>query len=273
MPRKARAAVAWCEAASSTALKWTYLYVPEVIFERLTGATIEELARTCAPALQDLLQEDDLSDLPLFANLEALDEQTSGMEDFADAKTLDQLPSRYRKAIEQAVMLFKFFENKPGMNYAPVFNALLGSMDEVAKGLLLRELQPELPATSEEQKAWFSPYTGKLDARSVTRYSQMAQNLKKTLVFNNGLFPLGLLRMCMDYALNDKTHIGGVFEVIRVRFQIAGGRKRLELVKRIYEFRNTFIAHQEKELQDKKLAERELRVWIDGLSKLYEAGQ
>jgi hypothetical protein len=37
-------------------------------------------------------------------------------------------------------MLFRFFENKNGMNYSPVFNALLGSVDEAACALLGRSI-------------------------------------------------------------------------------------------------------------------------------------
>jgi len=36
--------------------------------------------------------------------------------------------------------------------------------------------------------------------------------LKKTSVFNNGLSPLGLLRQCLDYAMNDNTKLTGAFD-------------------------------------------------------------
>jgi type III restriction enzyme len=55
-------------------------------------------------------------------------------------------------------MLFRFFENKEGMNYSPVFTALLGSLDEAARGLIVRRLQPAMPATVPDQKTWFDPY-------------------------------------------------------------------------------------------------------------------
>ena len=50
--RKARAALAWCEAASKQKCPWEYIYVPQGVFERLTGHTVAELARTCQPALK-----------------------------------------------------------------------------------------------------------------------------------------------------------------------------------------------------------------------------
>ena len=51
------------------------------------------------------------------------------LKGLVDEATLVAFPPRYRKAVEQATMLFLFFENKKGMNYSPVFNALLGSVD------------------------------------------------------------------------------------------------------------------------------------------------
>ena len=38
----------------------------------------------------------------------------------------------------------------------------------------------------------------------------VSQNLKRTFIFNSGIRPLGLLRSCKEYALNDKTRIDGV---------------------------------------------------------------
>ena len=70
VPRKARAAVAWCKSASNPSCQWEYLYVPQGVFERLSGDSVGELARTCAPALQNLLAEEDLAArYPLFVPL------------------------------------------------------------------------------------------------------------------------------------------------------------------------------------------------------------
>ena len=71
----------------------------------------------------------------------------------------------------------------------------------------------------------------------------------------NGISPLGLLRGCLDDALNDTTKIGVVFDAIHVRFKVQGGRDLLAVVTDINTFRNTYVAHQEKELTEPKLAE------------------
>jgi len=269
VPRKARAAVAWCDSASSAGAKWHYLYVPQGVFERLTADSVAELARTCAPALHNLIHEEEIqAEAPLFASVMPPDEKAPEAKGLVDQATLDALPARYRKQVDQAVMLFRFLENKAGMNYSPVFNALLGSMDEAAKGLIVRRLQSAVPATVDEQKAWFAPYFGQIDPRTQRHYQQMAQNLKRTLVFKNGLSPLGLLRSCMDHALNDNAKIGGVFDAVRTAFKVEGGRKVLGAVTDVNDFRNIYIAHQEKELTDVKQAERALKTWIDVMKAL-----
>ena len=60
VPRKAQAAMAWCEAAATESCKWEYLYIPQGVFERRRGATMSELADTCRPALQNLLDSESI---------------------------------------------------------------------------------------------------------------------------------------------------------------------------------------------------------------------
>src|SRR5690606_24745949 len=115
-------------------------------------------------------------------------------------KLLDGLPARFTKAIDESVSLFLFLEQKQHSNYAPLFTPLLGIADETATGLLLKKLTPALPPSVEEQKLWFDPYLQNADSRTHAHYKNLAKNLKKTLVFRNGVSPLGLLRSCIDYA-------------------------------------------------------------------------
>ena len=65
-------------------------------------------------------------------------EGATAATDIIDADLLEGLPSRYQDAVGQAVVLLKFFQNKEGMNYAPIFTALLGSLDEATRGLTSR---------------------------------------------------------------------------------------------------------------------------------------
>ena len=201
--------------------------------------------------------------------MERGDEEATAPTEFVDAAVLKSMPPRYQDGVQQAVMLLRFFENKEGMNYAPVFTALLGSIDEAARGLITRRLIDSLPATVTEQKAWFDPYLQDVDRRTHRHYQGMAQNLKRTLVFRNGLSPLGLLRSCLDYALNDKTKLSGVFEAVTTGFKMSGARDLLVQVETVNDFRNMYVAHHEKNLTDRQLAEASLKQWIQCLAIIH----
>lgn len=274
VPRKARAAIEWCKSASSKQCKWEYLYVSQSVFERLTDDTVEALARTCAPSLNDLLsEEEEKATLPLFATMieeeEKGKETVSESEGIVDKVILDALPDRYRKAADQAISVFRFLENKDNINYGQVFQALLGSIDEACRGLMMRRLLPLMPDVKREQDAWFYPYVDNLGSQKSKVYQSIAQNLKKTLVYRNGFSPLGLLRTCLDYALNDNTKITGIFEALKNVFKVKGALDLLTVVSDINEFRNIYVAHQEKELKDVNVAKANLKKWIAGMQYIH----
>ena len=274
VPTKATAAVEWCKAASTKQTRWEYLFVREEVFQRFQGTALAELARTCAPSLTSLLSEKrDRDEMPLFVDAGFLESKVAGPEAFLDEKLLAGLPDRLRTAVDESVMLYRFFEKKPDVNYAPVFTALLGVVDETARGLMLKKLTPQMPGNMADQENWFKPYLGAVDHRLERHYTEMARNLRKTLVYRNGLSPLGLLRNCLDYALNDNTKLTGVFEALRSDFRFAGGRDLLTRVSAINEFRNTRVAHQETPLTDSKEAKAALCAWVEGLFGIWSAGQ
>jgi type III restriction enzyme len=92
---------------------------------------------------------------------------------------------------------------------------------------------------------------------------------RRTLVFKNGLWPLGLLAFCIDYSKTKKHSVGGVFESIRQGFSKFNETDLYDTVKIITDFRNTYIAHQEKELTDIELAKEGLKAWTAGINRLY----
>ena len=273
---KARAAVEWCKSASSKAARWEYVFVPESVFERFHGVGFAELARMCSPALQDLLnQESYREEMPLFAamGIGTLESTVSDTKAAAvvDPKLIEGLPDRMRKAVEEAVSIFVFFERKPGVNYAPIFTAMLGVMDETAKGLVLKKLLPAMPASQPEQQEWFDPYLHNIDSRMHRHFQEVARNLKKTLVYQSGVSPIGLLRNCLDFALNDTSKLTGVFAEVRTAFRFTGGRQLLDDVTQANDFRNTRVAHQEKPVTDPKEAKAALAQWVSALRQLWKA--
>ena len=70
----------------------------------------------------------------------------------------------------------------------------------------------------------------------------------------------------MDFALNDSTKIDGVFKAITTAFRFEGSRALFDKVAAVNDFRNTYVAHGEKELRDGKLASQNLKSWVVALS-------
>jgi type III restriction enzyme len=75
--------------------------------------------------------------------------------------------------------------------------------------------------------------------------------------------PTGILKFCLEYAESPGGQIGGVFESIRQNFSDLNGGGLLPLLGDVYDFRNTFVAHQEKELKDVGETRKALKKWID----------
>lgn len=267
VPVKARAAVAWCKAASTGKAKWNYLYVPQETFEMFSGDRMELLARTCEPALQDLLEEAAEPQMLLpFGEAKPGDER---IVEFLSDADFGALPPAHQKMVRQAVSLFRFLENKPGQLLSPVFTPLLGALDEASKAVILKRLGPSIPVEREAQKAFFQITSNGLTAKEVEECKRRATNLKRTLVDHGGMSPIGLLRECLEFAKGSQPSVAPVFESVRAAFQADIG-ETFELVSRINTFRNTYVAHQKKELTDVVMARPALSEWASGLIVIWK---
>jgi type III restriction enzyme len=265
VPRKAGAAIEWCKTASKSGTRWHYVFVPQAVMEGLTSSNFADLARACAPALQNLLSETTRApELPLFG-----EQAREKAQAFYSEETLGKLTPRERKAAEDAAELYRYFERKAdGTNFSPAFNAMLGPFDEAAKVVILNLLQDKMPATRNDQDNWFDPYMGKMEVKLRDRYQKMAKNLKRGLMYGTPHSVIGLLCACLDFALNDKNEIDGVFKAIRESFRFTGSRKILDRVTTVNDFRNTYVAHHEKDLTDKSMAQANLKQWVETLALL-----
>ena len=201
-----------------------------------------------------------------------LNDEAPAVQSVVPESLLAGLPDRLKRAADEAISLYRFFEKKPGVNFAPVFTALLGAVDECAKGLVIQKLSPSMPANQVDQQDWFSPYLGKVDQRMRRHYEKLGRNLRKTLVYRSGISPLGMLRSCLDYALNDSTKIGGVFDTMTTGLRFTGARDLLDRVRRLNDFRNSHVAHQENPLTDPHATKRALSEWIEAMDQLWKAG-
>jgi type III restriction enzyme len=265
---KARAAFAWCEAASKEEKKWTYIYVPQTVFEDLSDNKLKTLMRMCKPSLQQLLDEKMSPQLSLpFGEPEP--EGESQISVFLSINSFKELPSRYQKAVGQAVTLYHFLKNKDDVSFAPIFTPLLGPMDEAARGMILRELKDYVPADRSEQYAFFHPDLTDLPSGEANFHMRQATNLERTLVDQSGLMPIGLLRWCLDYTRTTRRKIGGVFEVVRTRFIDLSQTDLFSVIDAIYSFRNEYVAHQDRELSDQELAKQALIQWASGIYRIW----
>jgi len=269
--RKAKAAMAWCEEASKTGAKWQYVYVLESVKDSLGGGSFADLVRACAPSLEKLTHEKELQEAaPLFADAIAR-EVKAAVPAFIDQTALEALPDAARKAANEAILMFEFLSKRAGVNFAPAFTALLGPLDAAAKMMVTTRLGPLVPGRPDDQRAWFQPYAQGNSSKPADHYNRISQNLRKTLLFGSGLMPLGMLRDCLDFALNDNTKIGGVFAAIKEAFRFTGSRRVLDNITSVYDFRNTYIAHQDQELTDVRTAERGIKLWVDVLASMAPA--
>ena len=195
--------------------------------------------------------------------------EDTGISAFLSDVKFKQLPSRYQKAIAQAVTLFHFLKNKDDVSFAPVFTSLLGPMDEAARGMLLRELKDDVPADRVKQYEFFRPNLTNLPTGEANFHVRQATNLERTLVDQNGLTPIGLLRWCLNYVRTTRRKVGGVFEAVRNRFADVSQTDLFSVIDAIYSFRNEYIAHQDRELSDLELAKKALIQWASGLHRIW----
>jgi type III restriction enzyme len=272
VPRKARAATEWCKAAGRPKAPWEYLYVPESAFLGARGSKgIEEFARACRPALNSLLREqDDTERYPLFPDhfRKSDDARASLPPSLVPEAVLASLLPRQRDAAEQSAVLFAFMDDRKGMNYAACFVSLLGPLDGAARVLIEKRLSPLLPWEKEAQTEWFAPHLDALPKREQSYYVNAIGNLKRTLLYNNGISPIGLLRFCLEHAVRDGNRFGGVLAAVRQRFGFPEAESLLEDVEAMNELRNTKVAHQEEPFKDSGEAKEGLAHWLALLARL-----
>jgi type III restriction enzyme len=218
-----------------------------------------DLVSLCQPALAELMQEDVLPQLKLFVRVEeAADLRLS---DFIRAEDFQSLPSRHQTNVTQAVMLFRFTENKVNLSFAPVFTPLMGSLEDGCNALLIERLAPYVPNTKAAQEDFFSPDLSRLDREKRRYYESEINKLKRVIVYKSPISPMGHLKFALEVGI--KTEDEGMFFVaLHHAFGYPENKKLLDELAGVYEFRNKYIAHYEKEIVAKEGAQSQLRNWI-----------
>jgi type III restriction enzyme len=241
--------------------------VPEGVFAAFAGETVSQLQSVCAVHLSDLLKEEVRDQLMLPLGEPGPDQ--TDIAEFLSADQFLQLPPRYQKGVEQAVSLYRYLERKPEVSFAPVFTPLLGPLDDAAKGIMLRLLSEDMPENRDQQRVFFEPELVNQAASASDFRSRKAKELKKLLVDNNGVMPIGLLQFCLEYALRARDPAGGIFQCIKSRFADVATPDLLDMVERVYRFRNRYIAHQQHELSELASTTDALGEWTHTLYQLW----
>jgi type III restriction enzyme len=270
---KARAAVEWCKAASRTgrASNWEYLYVPEKVFEGASGVSIDELARTCRPALARLLQQAASPQQTLVLEPTEGQKVAEQVREFIDPLILAALPSRYRKAVGDAAAVFHFFEKKEAASFGACFQPLLGPIDHAAEALLVGLLESDIPAAATEQRDYFAPDLSRLQRTKADFLRDKATLLKRLLIHRSPLMPTGILLFCLEYAAKDEEAPRGIFNSVRRRFGPLAKTELPDLVREFYVFRNTYVAHAKADLGEREKARTALGTWISTVRALHAA--
>jgi type III restriction enzyme len=268
VPHKGRAAVAWCKAASKGKTKWRYLYVPQDVFETFGAASVEILVRTCEPALADLIEEAVEPQMVLsFGDTRPSAERIS---EFLTEREYADLPKAHQKRVVQAIETFSFLVKKPDQSLAPAFTALLGPLDDASLALMLKAMEPVIPADTRARADFFEPDLSKLPQKEAEIFKRNGSNLRRTLVDRAGLSPIGLLRWCLQQPREKRPSVGGVFSEVYDRFSFVSDDD-YKLICRINTFRNEYVAHQGKELTDVPKAKAALAEWLRGLIRIWSA--
>lgn len=268
---KAKAAKMWCQSASQNGVSWEYLFVPEQLFRRFNGTSMQLLATVCAPELARLVAsaESQQVALPFYEIPETV--RQSNRLIFIKDEDFEALPIDYQNKVTQAADLFNFLEGKK-QSYSPCFQPLLSSIDHAAVGLILGLLKPGVPSGKSEQDLYFMPDYSSLYQRDIDWLKKNGSGLKKALVYGSYTMPIGMLSFCLEFAkLDPPLEVAGVFAAIREKFGRFKNSQLPDRVEHIRNFRNKYIAHStDEETIDAELAKVELKNWITGLSAIHK---
>jgi type III restriction enzyme len=149
---------------------------------------------------------------------------------------------------------------------------LLGPLDNAAEGLMAARLGNVLPVEPRTLDRFFvvQPVSGDKGSRFEFLLDK-SKMLRKLLVHRAPLMPTGLLIFCLEYARGGQQQRGGILDAVGGRFRELSNGAMLGLLQQVYEFRNTYIAHQKQELTVPSDAEAALVTWIRALVEMHEA--
>lgn len=115
---------------------------------------------------------------------------------------------------------------------------------------------------------YFEPYITGVPPRERGLLEKNQRYLQQNLVYGRSIQKLGTLLFCLDYAQKGGPSAGGVWGDVRKQFSgKAMGSLYVEL-RQVNDFRNTRVAHIEKNLDNAEEAWKALIEWLRCINKM-----
>ena len=157
---------------------------------------------------------------------------------------------------------------KQNAAFAPVFQPMLGPIDEAAENLLRSRLETSIPTDPGKLGDFFAATTTP-DRKPNAYLTERGRALKRLRVDRSPIMPTGLLLFCLDYEAKARDPVSGILTEVEQRFRDLRDSDLRDSLRRVYNFRNTYIAHEKGEqLTAQRLAEESLHQWVDVLVSL-----
>ncbi len=269
VPLKAKAAVEWCKSASKGKVKWHYLFIPYHLFQKSTASSLEELARACTPSLQSLIKEG-VSE-QIYIDFDAVDKADISDPLFEKIKkiaSIDTVPEDIHENVRQALLILDHAERTGMKGYAHAFQPLLYNLDEYAMRLLVNGLQDKIPTDIKWRDAYFMPDLSKVHVSKREVVKRYGRYLKDNLIFARSIMKLGTVLFCLEYAQKGGFGASGIWKDVEKVYSGSEMGDLYNLLATVNEFRNTRIAHVEKQITDVDEAWNNMAVWVKCLSMM-----
>jgi type III restriction enzyme len=163
--------------------------------------------------------------------------------------------------MRQAVQLLDYAIRSKMRNYAHAFQVLLEPLDEYALQIVEKQLGPRVPARWQDQSNPFDPPL-LVDMRWRRQLEKNQRYLEQNLVQRRSIQKLGTLLCCLDYAYRGRLGVDGVWRDVERQFAGTDMAALYTDLKPVNDFRNTYVAHIERSLDDAAKAWDAMRRWL-----------
>ncbi len=270
VPRKAQAAKEWCKAASTSKIKWDYVYVTYNQFHNAAVSNLADLKRAAEPSLVALLDElKGAPELPMFETIGQKEENILFNQIIKEAG-IKVVPQALEPLMRQAVQTLDFTIRSKMPSFASAFQTLLAPFDDYSIRILESKLVKCLPHDNSRRHEYFYPVMPTfISFKDKNLLEKHERYLEQNLSYGRSINRLGTLLFCLDFANNWKYQFDyGVWRDVKRLFSGADLNALYKELNSVNNFRNTRVAHVEETLINEREAWDALKVWLRCLNIL-----